>query len=225
MTAAAPRDVNDGALRIVFDFAGVVFDWQPADLVRQHLPRHAPDAGAAQAAVLAVFEGFGGDWAQFDRGLIEPDDLVRRIVARTGYDAAGVAALVRAIPHALAPRADTAQLLAQLRAAGAALHFLSNMPRPYADHLDRTHPALMQHFDSGLYSGHVELIKPEPAIYARAVERFGVPAHRLLLIDDMPANVEAARRHGWQALQFTGAVDCERALRAGGWWPGEPAHG
>ena len=215
--AAQPHD--DEPLRIVFDFAGVVFRWQPLELVRQHLPRHATDIDAAQAAMAAVFEGFGGDWAQFDRGLVEPDELVRRIVARSGFDAADVAALVGAVPQALQPDADTLRLLSLLRAAGARLHFLSNMPLPYAAHLDRAHPAVIGHFTSGLYSGRIGLIKPEPALYARAGERFGAPAHRLLLIDDVLVNVEAARRHGWHAMHFTDAGSCEQALRTQGWWP------
>jgi putative hydrolase of the HAD superfamily len=220
MTSASSTVQRDGELlRIVFDFAGVVFRWQPLQLVQQHLPRHAADLDAAHATMAAVFEGFGGDWAQFDRGLVEPDELVRRIVARSGFDAAGVAALVHAVPRALQPDADTVRLLSRLRAAGARLHFLSNMPLPYAAHLDRTHPAVIGHFTSGLYSAREGLIKPEPAFYARAAERFGAPPHRLLLIDDVLVNVEAARRHGWQALHFTDARSCEAALRSQGWWP------
>jgi putative hydrolase of the HAD superfamily len=215
--AARPRD--EETLRIVFDFAGVVFRWQPLQLVQRHLPRHAADLDAAQTAMAAVFEGFGGDWALFDRGQLEADELVRRIVARSGFDAAGVAALVDAVPHALEPDAETVRLLSRLRAAGARLHFLSNMPLPYAAHLDRAHPEVIGHFTSGLYSAREGLIKPEPALYARAGERFGAPANRLLLIDDMPVNVEAARLHGWQAMHFTEAYSCEHALRAHGWWP------
>jgi hypothetical protein len=41
----------------------------------------------------------------------------------------------------------------------------------------------------------------------------------LLLLDDIGANVQAARANGWKALQFTDAPSCEQALRANGWWP------
>ena len=224
MMAAAPvtalRDAD--TLHIVFDFAGVVFRWQPLELVRRHLPRHAADLDAARVAMDAVFEGFGGDWALFDRGRLDTDELVRRIVARSGFDAAGVAALVDAVPHALEPDADTVDLLSRLRAAGARLHFLSNMPLPYAAHLDRTHPAVIAHFASGLYSARAGLIKPEAALFARAGEHFAAPAHCLMLIDDTAVNVEAARRLGWHALHFTDALSCERALRDRRWWPADP---
>jgi putative hydrolase of the HAD superfamily len=210
---------GDGPLRVVFDFGGVLFNWRPHELVRRHLPRVAVDADSTRAAVAAVFQGFGGDWAQFDRGVLDAPELVRRIAARTGLDAGDVAALVDGVPPSLTPRADTVELLLRLRAAGVSLHFLSNMPMPYAEHLDRTHPELMGHFHSGLYSSQVRLIKPEAALYELAIRRFATPAHRLVLLDDIAANVDAARASGWKALQFTSAQSCEVALRASGWWP------
>lgn len=210
---------DDGALRIVFDFGGVLFHWRPIDLVQRHFPQQARDEASARATVAAVFQGFGGDWAQFDRGTLEADELVQRIAARTGLDLGRVNALVESVPPTLTPRADTVALLKRLHGAGVTLHFLSNMPRLYAEHLDRTHPELIAHFDSGVYSSHVRLIKPEAALYRLASDRFGAPPHRLVLLDDMAANVAGAQAHGWKALQFSDAEGCERALQANGWWP------
>jgi len=212
---AAPRAVP----RIVFDFAGVVFGWQPLELIRRCLPHRAPDDTAARRLQAAIFEGYGGDWAEFDRGCIETGALVQRIAQRTALPAADVRAVVDAVPHALIPRADTVALLARLRAEGAVLHFLSNMPLPYAEHLDRRHPDVLAQFRSGVYSARVQLIKPEPAIFAAAAAAFGAAAGELVLLDDILANVQAARASGWQALQFSDAASGEAGLRAQGWWP------
>lgn len=206
--------------RIVFDFAGVVFGWQPLALIRRCLPHRAPDDAAAGALEAAIFEGYGGDWAEFDRGRIGVAEIVRRIARRTALPAADVRAVVEAVPHALQPRDDTVALLARLHADGAVLHFLSNMPRPYAEHLDRRHPDVMARFRSGVYSARVGLIKPESAIFAAAAAAFGATGHDLVLLDDILANVEAARASGWHALQFGDAPGGEAALRAQGWWPG-----
>jgi putative hydrolase of the HAD superfamily len=210
---------RDDALRIVFDFGGVLFNWQPLQLVRRHLPRHATDAATTRALAAGVFQGVGGDWAQFDRGVLDEAELVRRIAMRTGLDPRDVAALVDGVPPSLTPKPDTVDLLARLRSAGVSLHFLSNMPLPYAEHLNRTHPELMGHFRSGLYSSHVRLIKPEAELYELARRHFAAPAGQLVLLDDIAANVDAARANGWKALQFTDASRCEQALRANGWWP------
>src|SRR6185295_19262651 len=168
----AAMTAENGALRIVFDFGGVLFDWRPIALVQRHFPQQARDDASARATVAAVFQGFTGDWAQFDRGLLEADELVSRITARTGLGVDNVQRLVDTVPQSLTPKADTVALLQRLHATGVTLHFLSNMPRLYAEHLDRTHPELMAHFESGVYSAHVQLIKPEEAMYRLASERF-----------------------------------------------------
>jgi putative hydrolase of the HAD superfamily len=211
------------ALSIVFDFGGVLFNWRPIKLVQRHFPRHVHDNASARATVAAVFQGFGGDWAQFDRGVLEADELVQRIAVRTGLPRANVRELVDSVPASLTPKQDTVALLERLHTAGVTLHYLSNMPRLYAEHLDRTHPELMAHFRSGVYSSQVRLIKPEEALYRLASDRFGVSGAQLVLLDDIERNVRAAQAHGWKALQFSDAASCERELRAQGWWPLERA--
>ena len=98
------------------------------------------------------------------------------------------------------------------------MFYLSNMPAPYADHLEREH-AFVREFDDGLFSARVKLIKPEPAIFALAAQRFGVAPSELVFLDDHPPNVTAARSAGWQALVFRDALQCEQALRQAGLWP------
>ena len=202
-------------MRIVFDFAGVLFRWQPRGLLRRTLPRLAVDDAAAQRLAAAIFQGYGGDWAEFDRGTLEVPELVRRIATRTGIDAAAVQAVVDAVPVELQPMPATVALLQRLRHAGRRLHFLSNMPQPYAVQLERTHDFLGS-FESGVFSARVGMLKPEPEIYAYAARYFGAEPSELLFIDDVPANVSAARQAGWQALHFVDAADCEARLRAGG---------
>jgi putative hydrolase of the HAD superfamily len=198
----------------------VLFNWRPIELVQRHFPQQAHNEAAARTTAAAVFQGFTGDWAQFDRGLLEADELAQRIATRTGLHIGDVQSLVHGVPQSLTPKSDTVALLQRLHAAGATLHFLSNMPRMYAEHLDRTHRDLMACFHSGVYSAHVQLIKPEEAMYRLASERFGAPGHRLVLLDDVAANVHAARAHGWNALQFVDAASCELALQSQGWWRG-----
>lgn len=207
MAAALPR--------VVFDFAGVLFHWQPQEVLQQVLPRRARDAASARHWQAQVFQAYGGDWAEFDRGTVTAADLVRRIATRTGLAPAEVRAVVDAVPVALQPRPDTVTLLQQLHAAGHPLFFLSNMPAPYADHLERTH-GFLRLFADGVYSARVQQIKPDRAIYDLAAQRFGVPAGGLLFFDDVVANVAAAQAAGWQAAHFTDADAATAVLHAAG---------
>lgn len=212
-----PNHVGKGAgLRVVFDFAGVLFHWQPPQMLQRVLPQHATDDASARRLVQDIFQGYTGDWADFDRGLLEVPELVQRIAARTGLPAQAVQAVVDAVPAELQPIAETVALLRRLHAQGRRLHFLSNMPAPYADYLEREHDFL-NCFDSGVISARVQQIKPEPGIFDTAARLFGSEPAQLLFIDDMLDNVHAARQAGWQALHFIDAADCQAQLRAGGW--------
>ena len=187
---------------VVLDFAGVVFGWQPVALLQQVIPHHARDDASARHWAQQIFQGYGGDWAEFDRGTVAPPDLVQRIVRRTGLAAADAQAVVDAVPLSFAPIPGTVALIEALHAAGHPLFFLSNMPAPYADHLDATNPFLRR-FTDGIYSARVQLIKPERAIFDLAVQRFARAPGELLFFDDVQANVDAARAAGWQARLFT----------------------
>jgi len=46
-----------------------------------------------------------------------------------------------------------------------------------------------------------------------------VPPAELVFLDDVAANVQAARDAGWQALQFFDAAQCEVDLEQAGLWP------
>ena len=203
--------------RIVFDLGAVVLRWRPHEVLRQALPQRV--AGAADAAHWAaqVFQGYGGDWADYDRGTVAVPDLVARIAARTGLAPAEVQAVVDGVPEELQPLPDSVALIERLRAAGHRLHYLSNMPAPCADVLERREAALFAHFDGGVFSGRVQRVKPEPAIYALAAGRFGAAPEELVFLDDHEPNVAAARAAGWQGVHFRDAAQAEAALRAGGW--------
>lgn len=203
-------------MNLVFDFAGVLFRWQPHEIVAGVLPALAPTRAAADRLVGDIFQGFGGDWGEFDRGRLGADVLAERLARRIpGLDASRARALIDAVPLSLAPIDGSVDLLHRLHGRGHALYFLSNMPEPYAQHLEATHDFLRL-FRRGVFSARVKMVKPEPAIFAHAACAFDIePAHSLF-IDDMAQNVAAARAAGWQAMLFENPADCESELVARG---------
>ncbi|KNZ33574.1 MAG: hypothetical protein AD742_05225 [Methylibium sp. NZG] len=199
-------------MNLVFDFAGVLFQWQPHDLVAQVLPELTPTRAAADQLVADIFQGYGGDWSEFDRGTVAPDELAHRIARRVGrLSAAQARAVIDAVPAALTPMAATVGLLRRLSDRGHALYFLSNMPEPYACHLEGAHDFLRL-FHRGVISARVQMIKPDAAIFAHAASAFGIEPAQSLFIDDMAPNVAAARAAGWQTHHFETPAACEAAL-------------
>ena len=203
---------------VVFDFGAVLFRWQPLELLQQVVPDLAPDEAAARAVAAAFFESFtpDSDWAQFDLGRVDEAELARRIAARTGRPEARVRRVIDAIPPHLEPLPDTVALVASLREAGHRLYYLSNMPAPYAEHLEREH-AVVRTFADGIFSARVGLMKPHAPIFELAEARFGLQPAQTVFIDDHAGNVEAARARGWQAVQFKSAQQVRAELLPGGW--------
>jgi 2-haloacid dehalogenase len=59
-----------------------------------------------------------------------------------------------------------------------------------------------------------KLIKPDPAIYALALNRFGLNAGEAIFIDDNFDNVVAARANGFAAHHFHDAISLRTELIA-----------
>lgn len=201
--------------RIVFDLGAVVFSWKPRQMLMRELPHVVTSETVAGVWEQQVFQAYQGDWGDFDRGTVEVPDLVRRIARRTGFAAADVQTIVDAVPRELQPIADTVALIHQLADAGHTLHYLSNMPAPYADVLER-YP-FFGRFSGGVFSGRVHHNKPEAAIFEKALAQFGVAPDQLVFLDDHAPNVHAARALGWNALQFSDAAQARLDLRRSGW--------
>lgn len=199
---------------VVFDFGAVLFRWEPARLLQQVLPQRVADEAAARALTAQFFQSFvpGSDWAEFDRGRLGIEQLVPRLAARLRLPAQEVRAVIDAVPAHLSPKPDSVAWLRRLHAQGLRLCFLSNMPAPFAAHLDAAHPDILSCFDGGVYSAHVGHVKPEPAVFRATEQRCGLVPALTAFIDDHPGNVEAASACGWHGLHFTDAASCAAAL-------------
>jgi len=204
---------------VVFDFGAVLFRWQPVELLQQVLPQHAPDEATARHLGSSIFQSFApdSDWARFDLGQMTPEALAQRIAQRTGLPFEAVGRVIEAALHHLVAVPASVALMRALKAAGNRMFYLSNMPVPYAEHLERANPFIAE-FDGGIFSGRVGLMKPSPAIFELADQRFGIERGQpTLFIDDHAGNIAACQRHGWQGLHFGDAAQAEHELRIGGW--------
>ncbi len=76
--------------------------------------------------------------------------------------------------------------------------------------------AFFSRFRDIVVSGEVKLLKPDPAIYFLALDRFGLKPAEALFIDDREINVEGARAVGMQAHLFVGADDLRTRLASEG---------
>jgi putative hydrolase of the HAD superfamily len=203
-------------MNVVFDFGAVLFTWRPAEIVADTFPERAATQPQAQQLAKDMFGH--EDWHDYDRGLLEMDAVVERLSMRLTLDRDTVQTLVQSIGQRLVPMDETIAVLKALHARRqvddgvSGLYFLSNMPRPYARELEQKH-AFLQHFDGGIFSGDVLLSKPHPDIYHLLQSRYQLEPGRTVFIDDLQANVDAARALGWTGIHFTSAAQLADDLR------------
>jgi putative hydrolase of the HAD superfamily len=213
-----PPPLGPDTPAVVFDFGAVLFQWKPLQLLQQVVPDLAPDEEAAQRLAVRMFESFtpDSDWAQFDLGRVDEDELARRIARRIGAAPDRVRQVIDAIPGHLQPQPGTVALLRALQQAGHRLFYLSNMPLPYAEHLERHNP-FVSDFADGIFSARVGLMKPHAEIFELAERRFALEPARTIFIDDHAGNAGAARSRGWQAVRFENPLQTRGALIDTGW--------
>lgn len=182
---------------IVFDLGGVLIDWDPRYLLRDHLGRDAADVERFLDRVctpswhrrLDGGLGFEAACAPLVDSFPEFEDWIR--------------AYVRQWPKMFAgPFREPVQTLYSLKADGFRLHALSNYPAEQIAFLYGEF-GFMREFDTVVLSGLVGAQKPEPAVFGYLLERIG--SRPSLFIDDRAENVAAARRCGMLGLEYAAA--------------------
>ena len=96
---------------------------------------------------------------------------------------------------------DTLNFVADLRSRGTACHIASNQEQHRARYLAEV-MGFQRLFDRLFFSCHLGVQKPDSAYFAGIEEALGRDGRDLLFIDDLVANVEAAKSCGWNAVHF-----------------------
>lgn len=187
------------AMNIVFDFGNVLVEWNPARLIEHHYD--APDGKAHLAEALADTLINHQDWLDFDLGLIDSRQLAERSARRLRLDVDGLRAFVDRIPHVLPLFEPTLAVINELADGLHGEHrvlYLSNMPSAFATVLEARCPWISR-FEDGIFSGRVQLAKPDTAIYVAAEAQLNLDPANTLFLDDSARNVHAARARGWRS--------------------------
>ena len=183
---------------IVFDFGGVLIDWNPFYLYRKVF---ADDQAIKQFLDEIDFHNWN---LQLDAGRpfnIAVDELCKRYPQHCEpirmYDQHWEETLSE-------PIWPTVEVLTRLHDQGHPLYGLSNWSREKFD-LVRSRYSFFDLFAEIVLSGDVGWNKPDERIFDVLLRRAGYPASEMILVDDSMPNIQAAARLGFDALHFTGA--------------------
>ena len=184
---------------VVFDFGGVIFDWNPFYLYRHFF------AEDTQAVELFLEEIRFKEWNhQLDLGY-----PFKKMVEEQSREFPHYAAEIRAFDErwiemmggAIEP---TIAVLKELHAQGHPLYALSNWSRekfllvkPQYEFLDC--------FERIVISGDEKVAKPDERMFTAFLERTNLTAGQCLFIDDVAQNIQVASHLGFDTIIFESA--------------------
>jgi 2-haloacid dehalogenase len=198
--------MNLNITTIVFDFGGVLLDWNPHNLYRRFFNRKEEIDQFLSEVRFSEWNLQQDKGRPFEQG-----------VAELSSEFPQYSHLIRAFhdnweESIVGPIAGSVAILRGLKLAGYALYGLSNwsaetFPLAYNKY------EFFRLFDGIIISGDVKVVKPEPAIFQLLLTRANCPADQCLLIDDSTLNIEAAQKLGFASIRFQSPEQLERELQ------------
>ncbi|WP_370031356.1 HAD family hydrolase [Qipengyuania mesophila] len=190
---------------VVFDVGRVLYQWQLRHLFAKIV---ADEARLEKLLGEVVTE----EWHfEHDRGRPLAAMVPERIALYPDFEAEIHAYATRFNETIPGPVPGSLALVERLDEAGVPLFAITNFGAEFWAGFRPTAP-IFDRFRDIVVSGEEKLAKPDPAIFALAERRFGLPASAMLFIDDNRANADAAAARGWHVHHFTGAEGLEADL-------------
>lgn len=184
---------------VVFDVGNVLYRWSPRALYeRLILDDQALDAFLSNVVTTAWHfqHDAGRDFADTSTELIaeypEHRDLILAWNDRFGETITGMVPGMR-------------EIVEELDARGVPLFAITNFSHEFWVPFRAKEAAIFDRFGDIVVSGEEKLVKPDPAIYALALKRFGLAPNSAIFIDDSKPNADAGAANGFVGYHFTDA--------------------
>lgn len=151
-------------------------------------------------------------FAPLELGLVTEQDWGRQVTARLEPQWTPAIDLGRFGDYWYADRPPNRELIDELALMNVRIGLLSNNVREWERHW-RPLVGDSLDFDAVIVSCEVGMRKPDDGIFALAESVAGCRPDQCVLIDDSPANVSAAGRRGWVAIQHLSTATTVDRLR------------
>ena len=200
----------EGPTAAVFDVGNVLYGWDPHSFLARQLPE--------DEARLRFIEDIGlWDWHDSLDGGRPFDEAAADLSGKFPEYAHLISAWGERFGETISdPVPGVHALVRELDARGVPLFGITNFSADFWKPFRAKEDAFFSLFRDILVSGEEKLLKPDPAIYYRALDRFGLQPHEALFIDDRAINVEGAEAVEMKAHLFTDAESLRTRLEEEG---------
>lgn len=192
-----PKKGGDMIKNIVFDMGNVLLRYDPE--VPLALFCRTPEEKEAVRTEL-----FGGqEWVAGDLGTMTQEEKYESIKKRIPEEMhTSLRRCVYEWSVCMKPISGAFSFCEYAKKKGYRLFILSNASSEFYEYFPEFAP--LSYFDGIVVSSDIHIIKPEEGIYRYLLDTYGLLPGECLFIDDMEANVKAARRMGMQGEVFCG---------------------
>ena len=150
-------------------------------------------------------------WQEIDRGEWDREKLMEEFVKLDPEIEAEIRRAYDNVHGMVTPRDYAIPWIRELKEKGYRVYYLSNFSdKAYEECADALE--FMPYTDGGILSYQERIVKPDPAIYRRLLERYGLKAQECVFVDDLEINVEAARAEGFYGIVFETREQAQREL-------------
>ena len=202
--------MHDAPTAVVFDVGNVLYGWDPESFLARQLPE--------DEARLRFIEDVGlWEWHDSLDGGRAFDEAAAELSGKFPEYAHLIAAWGERFGETISdPIPGVHELVEALDGRGVPLFAITNFSADFWKPFHEKEQAFFARFRDIVVSGEEKLLKPDPAIYYRALDRFGLKPAEALFIDDRQINVEGARAVGMHAHLFTDDQDLRARLEQDG---------
>lgn len=193
---------------MVFDMGNVLVVFDPNQFMDNEGIYEPKDR---QLVIRELFHNV--EWAQMDLGVLTEETAEPLVMKRIPDRLKGQ---VQNLLHRWWAKRSTIEgmeeLVKELKENGYNIYLLSNAS--VSQHIYWPYFEMSKLFDGKLISCDLGIVKPNPEIYHRFTEKFGLKPEECMFVDDLPANVAAAVSCGWKGIVFQGnATDLRQRMR------------
>lgn len=195
---------------VIFDVGNVFVRWAPDEIVERcfNLGK-GTDANLQRAE--ALFRG--PLWRSLNRGELTQRETEQAYQVQFGFSAEQTRTLFFHIMDHQQLIDGTEEIAHRLRDAGYRVFALTDNVREIVAYLKRRH-RFWTLFEGAVISAEIGTLKPDPAIFRHAIEKFNLLPEETVFLDDVKANVDGASSIGMQARIFTTPKSCIEDLQA-----------
>lgn len=181
---------------IVFDIGNVLADFR----WKEYMIEKGLDAPTIKRVMAASI--MTPDWDLFDKGMFDDDEALRRFASYDPELLPVLERVYRTIDGMIVPFDYATEWVKSLKAEGYSIYYLSNYSRKAYEECEES-LEFMKYADGGVMSFQEHVLKPDPEIYKRLLEKYNLKAEESIFFDDTQKNIDAALELGFKAFLFT----------------------